>query len=86
MYYYLFIANPFDLMKQDQHWLPGLDGSRWLYYVRYVLVCVCVCLSVCVCMCVYVCVCVCVSVCLCVCVCVDIKLLLLFCSVYIVRT
>ena len=63
MYYYLFIANPFDLMKQDQHWLPGLDGSRWLYYVRYVLVCVCVCLSVCVCMCVCVCVCLCVCVC-----------------------
>ena len=51
MYYYLFIANPFDLMKQDQHWLPGLDGSRWLYYmyVRYILVCVC--LSVCLCLC-----------------------------------
>ena len=39
----LFIANPFDLMKQDQHWLPGLDGSRWLYYVRYMYVLVSVC-------------------------------------------
>ena len=50
MYYYLFIANPFDLMKQDQHWLPGLDGSRWLYYVtcKYVFLSVCVHVYVCV--------------------------------------
>ncbi len=34
---FMIIASTSDLQKQDQYWLQGLDTSKWIYYVRYIV-------------------------------------------------